>query len=42
MGRVTEHGVREFLVAQHVLLYTYDHDTVTILRVMHPRRLRDR
>jgi plasmid stabilization system protein ParE len=40
LGKDTGRGIREFPAAQHILLYRYDGDTVTILRVIHPRRLR--
>jgi len=41
MGRERDPGVREHPLRHHVILYRYEDDTVTILRVMHPRRLRD-
>lgn len=41
VGRECEAGIREHAIRHHVVLYRYDDDTVTILRVMHPRRLRD-
>jgi toxin ParE1/3/4 len=44
LGHVAEDGTREFSLRHHVVLYRYDStsNTVTILRVMHPRRLRER
>lgn len=41
-GRVHEDGLREFVLRHHVILYRFDADTITVLRVMHQRRLRDR
>lgn len=41
IGREREDGVREYAIRQHVILYRHEGDAVTILRVMHPRRLRD-
>lgn len=40
IGREREDGVREYAFRHHVILYRHEGDTVTILRVMHPRRLR--
>lgn len=40
MGRPVERGFRELPVSHHVILYRYENDAITILRVMHPRRLR--
>jgi plasmid stabilization system protein ParE len=42
LGRPLESGIREHALRHHVILYRYEDDTVTILRVMHSRRLRDR
>ena len=33
-------SVREYAVQNHLILYRYDHGTVTILRIVNPRRLR--
>ncbi len=41
LGRERDHGTREYPLQPHVVLYRYQDDTVSILRVMHPRRLRD-
>ncbi|MBA3378040.1 MAG: type II toxin-antitoxin system RelE/ParE family toxin [Chloroflexia bacterium] len=41
MGREREDGAREYMLRHHVVLYRHQDDTVYILRVMHPRRLRD-
>ena len=41
IGRECESGVREYALRHHVVLYRFEGDTVSILRVMHPRRLRD-
>jgi len=40
IGRVQDEGIRAYAIRHHVILYRYEDDTVTILRVMHPRRLR--
>lgn len=40
MGRMIGSGIRELPVSHHVILYRYEKDAITILRVMHPRRLR--
>lgn len=41
MGRESEsREVRELVLRHHVILYQYRDDTVTILRVLNPRRLR--
>ncbi len=42
IGKAHDDGIREFALRHHVVLYRYEQDAVTILRVMHPRRLRDR
>ena len=42
MGRVVEGGIRDHSDAQHILLYRYEGEPITILRVIHPRRLRNR
>ncbi len=44
LGHVVDEGIREMTVRHHVVLYRYDSeaDVVTILRVMHPRRVRGR
>jgi plasmid stabilization system protein ParE len=44
LGQVAGDGIREFSLRHHVVLYRYDStsNTVTILRVMHQRRLRGR
>ena len=41
IGRGRDDGLREYATRHHVILYRYDEEIVTILRVMHPRRLRD-
>jgi len=41
MGRERDDGIREYAIRHHVILYRYEAGIVTILRVMHPRRLRD-
>jgi len=41
IGRVLESGVRQHTLRHHVVLYRFENDTVTVLRVMHPRQLRD-
>jgi toxin ParE1/3/4 len=40
MGHLTDKGVRELVVKRHIVLYRYDDDIVTVLRVLNPRRLR--
>jgi toxin ParE1/3/4 len=40
LGRSVEADIREFSLRHHVVMYKFHDDTVTILRVMHPRRLR--
>lgn len=41
LGIERANGIREHALRHHVILYRYANDTVTVLRVMHPRRLRD-
>ncbi|MDQ3654186.1 MAG: type II toxin-antitoxin system RelE/ParE family toxin [Chloroflexota bacterium] len=41
IGHVRDDGVREFAIRHHVILYRHEAETVTIVRVVHPRRLRD-
>ncbi|MEJ7902271.1 MAG: type II toxin-antitoxin system RelE/ParE family toxin [Thermomicrobiales bacterium] len=41
IGSRHDDGTREYPMRHHVILYRHDAKTVTILRVMHPRRLRD-
>lgn len=41
IGRERGAGVREYMLRHHIVLYRHQDDTVYILRVMHPRRLRD-
>lgn len=40
IGRLVDGDTREYALRHHVVLYRYDEDVVTVLRVMHPRRLR--
>ncbi len=40
IGRVRDDGVREYAMRHHVILYRYEAETVIIVRVLHPRRLR--
>ena len=40
IGRESSAGVWEYAIRHHVILYRYEAETVTILRVTHPRRLR--
>jgi len=40
IGHVRNDGVREFSIRHHVILYRHEAETVTIVRVVHPRRLR--
>jgi toxin ParE1/3/4 len=40
MGRDADNGIRELVLRHHVVLYQYDDESVTILRVLNPRQLR--
>ena len=40
IGHVRGDGVREFAIRHHVILYRHEAESVTIVRVVHPRRLR--
>lgn len=42
IGRVTDDDNRELVVGKHIVLYGHTNNAITILRVMHPRRLRGR
>ncbi|HYI25012.1 MAG TPA: type II toxin-antitoxin system RelE/ParE family toxin [Thermomicrobiales bacterium] len=42
LGRLVAGRNRELPVRHHIILYEYTGETVTVLRVIHPRRLRDR
>ncbi len=40
LGKDAGSGVRELVLRHHIVLYRYDDDTVSILRVLNPLRLR--
>jgi toxin ParE1/3/4 len=40
MGREVDDGIRELVLRHHIVLYRYDDDIVTVLRVLNPRQLR--
>ncbi len=41
IGHVRNDGIREYALQHHLIVYRFEAETVTILRVLHPRRLRD-
>lgn len=41
IGRIQNDDTREYAIRQHVILYRYEDNLVTVLRVMHPWRLHD-
>ena len=42
LGRLVSGSEREMAIRHHVVLYDFIGTTVTLLRILHPRRLRDR